>query len=145
MQIARYKKPLSIIGAILGVALVFFIAKEAKAPETVPPKAPTRVLEVDPASIGVVIKDSSDKEYMSNQIIVEFKPEVPEADALAIIANHGATMDQRFTLVSLFLIHVTDPGDGSVTRKVMAELRLLPQVKTADLNYLTTLPANKNN
>ena len=145
MQIGKYKKPLSLLGALLGVIVVFFIAKEAKAPEFVTTKAPTRVPQVDPSSIGVVIKDSSDKEYMSNQIIVEFKPEVPEADALAIIANHGAKMDQRFTLVSLFLIHVTDPGDGSLTRKVMAELRLLPQVKTADLNYLTTLPANKNN
>lgn len=145
MQIAKYKKSLSILGAILVVVVVFFVAKEAKAPESVTPKAASGVPVVDPAAIGKVIKDGSGKEYMSNQIIVEFKPEISEADALAIIASHGAKMDQRFTLVSLFLIHVTDPGDGSVTRKVMGQLRTLPQVKTADLNYLTTLSANKNN
>ncbi len=141
MQITKYKKPLSILGALVVVVLVLFIAKEAKAPESVTPPAPSGVPAVDPSAIGKVIKDSSGKEYMSNQIIVEFKPEVQEADALAIIAAHGGKMDQRFTLVSLFLIHVTDPGDGSVTRKVMTELRALPEVKTADLNYLTTLPA----
>ena len=144
MQSAKYKKPLSILGAILVAVLVFLIAKEAKAPEFVAPKAQPGVPAVEPVSIGKVIKDSSGKEYMSNQIIVEFKPEVPEADALAIIANHGAKMDQRFTLVSLFQIHVTDPGDGSVTHKVMAELRALPEVESVNLNYLTTLPAKTN-
>ena len=144
MQIAKYKKPLSILGAVLVVVLVFFIAKEAKAPDSVTTQPPSGVPTIDLASIGTVMKDASGKEFISNQIIIEFKPEVSEADALAVIAAHGAKMDQRFTLVSLFLIHVSDPGDGSVTRKVMAELRTLPEVKTADLNYLTTLPAKTN-
>ena len=145
MQLATYKKPLSIAGALLIILAVFFIAKEAKAPESLPLKAGDTIPVVDPASIGKVIKDKdSGKEFMSNQIIVEFNPAVSEADALTIIGNHGGKMNQRFTLVSMFLVNVNDPGDGSVARRVATEFRALPEVKSADLNYLTTLPANSN-
>ena len=145
MQLATYKKPLSIAGAILVILVVFFIAKEAKAPELLPSKTGDTVPVIDPTSIGKVIKDKdSGKEFISNQIIVEFNPAVSEADALAIIGNHGGKMSQRFTLVSMFLVNVNDPGDGSVTHRVASELRALPEVKSADFNYLTTLPSNSN-
>lgn len=138
------KKQMFQLGAILVVVLgVFLIAHEAKAPsETTPAtSSATNLPQRDSASIGKVIKDpASGKEFMSNEIIVEFQPEISEADSLSIISDAGGKMEKRFTLAPIFLVQVKDPGDGSVTRKVATTLRANQSVKSADLNYLTTLP-----
>lgn len=138
------KKQILQLGGVLVVVVgVFFIAHEAKAPvdlNAVTPSA-TNLPQIDPASIGKVIKDpASGKEFMSNQLIVEFQASVSEQDSLAIIAAAGGKMLQRFTQAPLFLVQVTDGGDGSNTRKAVTALKANASVKSVDLNYLTTLP-----
>ena len=138
------KKQILQLGGVLVVVVgVFFIAHEAKAPvdlNAVTPSA-TNLPQIDPASIGKVIKDpASGKEFMSNQLIVEFQASVSEQDSLAIIAAAGGKMLQRFTQAPLFLVQVTDGGDGSNTRKSVTALKANASVKSVDLNYLTTLP-----
>ena len=76
---------------------------------------------VDPESIGKIVSDpATGKEFMSNQLIVEFEVSVTEEDSLALISRLGGRMLQRFTAVPLFLIEVKDAGDGVGARKTLA-------------------------
>lgn len=137
------KQTIQLAAVIVVIVGIFLIAHEAKAPAELNSVTPstTNLPQIDPASIGKIIKDPvSGKEFMSNQLIVEFKPEVSEQDSLAIIAAAGGKMLQRFTQAPLFLVQVTDSGDGSNTRKAVLSLRTNASVKSVDLNYLTTLP-----
>ena len=138
------KKQIIQLAAVFAVvAGIFFVAHEAKAPvETLSGNAsPTNIPKIDPASIGKIIKDPvSGKEFMSNQLIVEFQPSVSEQDSLAIIATVGGKMRERFTQAPLFLVQITDSGDGSNTEKAVTQLKANASVKSANLNYLTTLP-----
>lgn len=94
----------------------------------------------DPMSAGKVVKDeATGREFLSNQIIVEFVPGTSEQAALDAIAEYGGTMLQRFTAVPMFLIRVNDDGDGVTTRKILDRLRGDARVKYAELNFLTTL------
>ncbi len=140
------KKQVIQLAAVLAViAGIFFIAHEAKAPAetTTGSVNATNLPQIDPASIGKIIKDpSTGKEFMSNQLIVEFQPTVSEQDSLAIIAAVKGKMLQRFTQAPLFLVQVTDGGDGSNTRKAVTTLKANASVKSVDLNYLTTLPTS---
>jgi hypothetical protein len=95
---------------------------------------------VDPSSIGKVVKDTeTDREFISNQIIVEFTSGTSEEEALGIIAENDGKMLQRFTAVPMFLIQVKDDGDGKGARATVDEFKKNPKVKTAELNFLTTL------
>ncbi len=95
----------------------------------------------DPESVGVIIKEeSSGREYISNQLIVEFESTVTEADALQAIAAVSGKMLQRFTAVPLFLVQVKDPGDGTGLRKAQAAFAKDARVKKVEPNYLTSLP-----
>lgn len=95
---------------------------------------------VDPASIGTIVKDEeTGREFLSNQVIVEFTPEISEEAALEIIAKHGGKMLQRFTAAPVFLVQVADNGDGGNARATVRALRKDARVKNAELNYLTTL------
>ncbi len=140
------KKHMLQVGAVLIVIVgVFLIAHEAKAPSELNSGTPsaTNLPQIDPASIGKVIKDpATGKEFMSNQLIVEFQPTVSEQDSLAIIAAAQGKMLQRFTQAPLFLVQVNDSGDGSGTRKAVLALKANASVKNVDLNYLTTLPTS---
>ena len=99
--------------------------------------------QIDPKTIGKVVRDTATgKDFISNQIIVEFNTDVTEETALAVIASVGGKMEQRFTAVPLFLIRVEDGGDGSVARTVVKKLVADPRVKRVDLNFLTTKPAD---
>ncbi len=138
------------IAAVIAIIIaIFLIAREAKAPEQTPPAGQgalpaNNVPVVDPASIGKIIKEvGTGKEYMSNQVIVEFIPNESEADALAIIASVDGKMLQRFTKAPLFLIQVIDKGDGSGARKAVEKLKTNSSVKSAGLNYLTTIDTTK--
>lgn len=99
--------------------------------------------QVDPNTVGKVVKDSaSGKDFISNQIIVEFNTDVTEETSLAIIASVGGKMEQRFTAVPLFLVRVEDQGDGSVARAAVKKLTADSRVKRADMNFLTTKPVD---
>lgn len=99
--------------------------------------------QIDPKTIGKVVKDAATgKDFISNQIIVEFNTDVTEETALAVIASVGGKMEQRFTAVPLFLVRVDDSGDGSVARTAVKKLEADPRVKRADLNFLTTKPVD---
>ena len=101
---------------------------------------------VDPKTIGKVVKDpASGKDFISNQLIVEFNAGVTEEDSLALIASLGGKMEQRFTAAPLFLVRVEDAGDGSGARAAMKKLNADPRVKHADLNFLTTKPTDATN
>jgi hypothetical protein len=134
-----------LVVALILIALVgagYYAWNERAAQNTVPSSSSlpsSQIPQIDPKIIGKVVKDSSGKEYMSNQIIVEFRPEVSEADALALIDSLGGKMQQRFTAVPLFLVLVDDPGDGSASRALAKKFAADPKVKSADLNYLTTV------
>ena len=147
MQLGKYKnkKNIGIVAGLLLVLVVSFIVKEIKAPGlAVSRKGDSGAPVVNMPVAGKIIKEKgSGKEFMSNQLIVEFKPDVTEAAALAIISLHGGKMLQRFTLAPVFLVQVDDTVDGSVARKVVAELSKLTEVKSAGLNYFTTIPKGK--
>ena len=96
---------------------------------------------MDTKSVGKVVRDSTTgKDFFSNQLIIEFNTNVTVEEALAVIASFGGKMEQRFTAVPLFLIHVEDPGDGSFARAALQKFSADARVKRADLNYLTTKP-----
>ncbi len=136
------KQVIQLVAVLAVVAGIFLIAHEAKAPaETLPvTTSATNLPRIDPASIGKIINDpASGKEFVYNQLIVEFYSSASEKDSLAIIAAAGGKMLQRFTQAPLFLVQVTDSGDGSNTRKAVLTLKANSSVKSVGLNYLTTL------
>lgn len=95
----------------------------------------------DPESVSAIIKEAgTGREYISNQLIVEFESTVSEADALASIAAVSGKMMQRFTAVPLFLVQVKDSGDGAGLQKAKSALERDVRVKKVELNYLTSLP-----
>ncbi len=101
---------------------------------------PAGVPLMDPESVNNVIKDEkTGREYVSNQIIVEFRPGVSEEASLSIIDGVGGKMLQRFTMAPLFLVQVKDEGDGKGATKAIATLNQNASVKNADFNYLSTL------
>lgn len=115
------------------------IYKEGTAPNSIPAGVPAS----DPQSVSqMVSEEKTGREYVSNQIIVEFAPEVSEEESLRIIAGVGGKMLQRFTEAPLFLIQVKDTGNGKGAAIAIANLTKNPQVKKAELNYLTTLETN---
>ncbi len=125
---------------LLGVVLwrVYGINDVKRAVSTSPTNLPP---PVDPETIGKVVRDNaSGRDFISNQIIVEFNADISEETALAIIARVGGKMEQRFTAVPLFLIRVDDNGDGVVARSVVRELSKDVRIKKAELNFLTTKP-----
>ncbi len=137
------KQVIQVVVVLAVIAGIFMIAHEAKAPSetTTGSMNATNLPEIDPASIGKIIKDpSTGKEFMSNQLIVLFQPSVSEQESLAIIAAAGGKMLQRFTQAPLFLVQVTDEGDGNNARKAVTTLKANASVKSVDLNYLTTMP-----
>ena len=72
------KQTIQLTAVIVVVVGIFLIAHEAKAPveTTVGTPSAANLPQIDPASIGKIIKDpSTGKEFMSNQLIVEFKPD----------------------------------------------------------------------
>lgn len=98
---------------------------------------------LDPKTIGKLVRDSATgKDFISNQVIVEFNTEISEEEALAVIAGVGGKMEQRFTAVPLFLIRVEDTGNGNLAREVVKKLTADKRVKRVDLNFLTTKPTN---
>jgi hypothetical protein len=125
---------------LLGVVMwrVYGINDVKRAVSTAPTNLPP---PVDPETIGKVVRDNaSGRDFISNQIIVEFNADISEETALAIIARVGGKMEQRFTAVPLFLIRVDDNGDGVVARSVVRELSKDVRIKKAELNFLTTKP-----
>lgn len=105
--------------------------------------SPSGVPLFDPESVGNVVRDSvTGREYLSNQVIVEFLPDVSEQESLNIISEVGGTMLQRFTIAPLFLIQVKDTGDGKGAARLIDALNTNTKVKKADRNYLTTLDAS---
>lgn len=97
--------------------------------------------QIDPASIGkVVTEKSTGKEFMSNQLIVEFTDGTTEADANGVIENLGGKMVAHFTLAPIYLVQVKDSGDGSGAQSALKKFQADKRVKKADLNYLTTAP-----
>lgn len=130
---------------IIGIVVIIFVLvwvsplslpfEGQEETEIRPPAVPV----IDPASIPRIIVDKdSSREFMSNQLIVEFLPSVSEEESLRIIDSAGGTMLQRFTAAPLFLVSVKDEGDGEGARRAAALLNKNPQVKKADLNYLET-------
>ena len=127
---------------VLGVVLwsVFGTSGTKREISTVPTNLPP---PVDPATIGKVVRDNaSGRDFISNQIIVEFNTDISEETALTIIAGVGGKMEQRFTAVPLFLVRVEDRGDGVVAKNVVRELTKDSRIKRAELNYLTTKPVD---
>lgn len=128
---------------LLFVGGFFLLRKDVASPgvDYVAP-IPTELAALnDPESVSVVIKESgTDREYISNQLIVEFESTVSEADALKSIEAAGGKMMQRFTAVPLFLVQVKDPGDGTGLKKAKAVFERDARVKKVELNYLTSLP-----
>lgn len=125
---------------LLGVVMwrVYGINDVKRAVSTAPTNLPP---PVDPETIGKVVRDNaSGRDFISNQIIVEFNADISEETALAIIARVGGKMEQRFTAVPLFLVRVDDNGDGVVARSVVRELSKDVRIKKAELNFLTTKP-----
>ena len=95
----------------------------------------------DPESVSAIIKEAgTGREYISNQLIVEFESTVSEADALASINAVSGKMMQRFTAVPLFLVQVKDSGDGTGLLKAKSAFERDARVKKVELNYLTSLP-----
>ena len=144
----KEKKNIIIVAAVVAVAVVAFfgwktyMSKGSSVVANVSANAPA---PIDPKSIGKVVKDSTNgKDFISNQLIVEFNTEVTEEEALAVIAGFGGTMEQRFTAVPLFLVRVDDPGDGSLARAALKKFSADARVKRADLNFLTTKPAGND-
>ncbi len=137
------KKNLLIV-AVVGV-LIFVVARSANAPENTPstsqPGVNTGVVpSVDLESVGKVVSDpETGREFMSNQIIVEFQPTVTEEESLQMLAEEGGTMLQRFTAAPVFLFQVKDSGDGKGARDIVATLKKDSRVKKVELNFLTTI------
>lgn len=101
-----------------------------------PPISPAP--QIDPASVGKIVTDKeTGKEFLSNQVIVEFAPEVLEEGALAIIAKHNGTMVAHFTKAPVYLVQVEDAGDGSGAKGALMLFQAEAQVKKAELNFLT--------
>lgn len=100
-----------------------------------------QVPAVDPTSIGKVITDkASGKEFISNQLIVEFVAGTTEDAANAIIASVGGKMVAHFTKAPVYLVQVEDSADGSIARTATTKIKGDSRVKSADLNFLTTAP-----
>ena len=141
----KEKKNIIITAAAVALMVVAFFGWKMYMPNgnSVSPLPPINVpTPIDPKSIGKVVKDSvTGKDFISNQLIVEFNTEVTEEEALAVIAGFGGTMEQRFTAVPLFLVRVDDLGDGSLARAALKKFSADARVKRADLNFLTTKPA----
>lgn len=140
------KNIIILLGVIAALGLSFlawnmFFSNRAASPDTnlqanTPP-------QIDPKTIGKVVRDAaSGKDFISNQLIVEFNTSVSEEEALAAIAAVGGKMEQRFTAVPLFLVRVEDNGDGSVTRAAVKKLIADQRVVRADMNFLTTKPVD---
>ena len=128
------------VGAILvAVGVVYRYYPEAPQQPTGDTGAPVpTVPQIDPASIGKIVVDKeTGKEFLSNQIIVEFALEVTEEEALAIIAKHEGTMVAHFTKVPVYLIQVKDGGDGSGAKQALPLFQSEARVKKAELNFLT--------
>jgi hypothetical protein len=95
---------------------------------------------IDPESVANIVKDpASGKEFVSNEVIVQFKPEVSEQEAITLIEGLGAKMKQRFTAAPIFLIQVKDPGDGTGNMKTVNALARDPRVFHVEPNYIMTI------
>lgn len=130
---------------VIFIVIAFFLARNALAPEITPVNSTNEpalsgVPLVDPESVGsIIVERKTQKEYISNQIIVEFHPDVSEQESLDIINEVGGVMLQRFTLAPMFLIRVKDAGDGVGSANAIVKLNKNTKVKNAELNYLSPL------
>jgi len=136
------KKYYVITGFVIVIIVAIVLgAKAVKAPEgAVPAKADTAeqdVVQTPPESGSVVKEVGTGKEFISNQLIVEFDVDVSEEQALLIIEQTGGKMLARFTEAPLFLVQVEDTEDGSGAIGVRDKLNKVTGVKKAELNYLT--------
>lgn len=137
------------LGLVLVVGVVYFIARSGTTPMAInngedgnvaKPLTAQDLPKLDPESVSRVITDpKTEKEYISNQLIVEFVVGVSEQESINIIEGVGGKMLQRFTAVPIFLIQVKDNGDGMGTASALLKLSGNAQVKKVELNYLTTL------
>lgn len=141
----KEKKYIIIICAVVTLAVIAVVSWKFIAPRmtattdaAVPNSLPA---QIDPESIGKIVRDTATgKDFISNQIIVEFSTEISEETALEIIAGLGGKMQARFTAAPLFLVVVKDPGDGSASRAAVKKLISDKRVVRADMNFLTTKP-----
>jgi hypothetical protein len=146
----RSKKNIIIIGVIVLVALLIGAAwymqkKNADEKATAALAAQNTPPAIDPKTIGKVVKDpATGKDFMSNQLIIEFNPSVSEEESLRVIADQGGVMEQRFTAAPLFLVRINDAGDGSATRAALKKFAADARVKHADLNFLTVKPVGND-
>lgn len=86
----------------------------------------------------VILEKETGKEFMSNQIIVEFDPGTTPEIAASTIEGAGAKVVAHFTQAPVYLVAAPDKGDGSITKEVLKKLSTGEGVKKAELNYLTT-------
>ncbi|OGZ05658.1 MAG: hypothetical protein A2845_04860 [Candidatus Lloydbacteria bacterium RIFCSPHIGHO2_01_FULL_49_22] len=145
------KKKVLVLKLLLPVFIIgiFFVSGRMKSNNDVRESAiisndglSSGVAAIDPESVEKMITDgTTGREYLSNQIIVEFLPGVSEQESLDSISAVGGKMLQRFTIAPLFLIRVKDTGDGRGSAVAIAALNADTKVKKADRNYLTTLDA----
>jgi len=145
----KKKKTALALGLLLPVVVVviFFVSGRMKSDTDVRESIAisknlpsSGVMATDPELAGKVIKDkTTGREYLSNEVIVEFLPDISEQESLDIISAVGGKMLQRFTIAPLFLIRIKDVGDGSESASAIATLNANTKVKRADRNYLTTL------
>jgi hypothetical protein len=97
--------------------------------------------EVDtpPAPLGVtaIAKDDEGREFISNQLIVEFRPGVTEEDVLSVLEKIEGKMLAGYRPDSpLMLVSVADPGDGSLLLRAVEILRGDPRILRAEPNLL---------
>lgn len=132
-----------IIVAIAAAGYYFFMNGEG-APATPggpnTPGAETPIPVIDEELLGKVIKDEeSGREFMSNEIIVEFIEGASDETIAASLDAVGALPKSRFTAVPMFLVIVRDDGTGDAAREAVRKFALDPAVKKAELNFLTTI------
>jgi hypothetical protein len=128
------------VGLLALVAGAFFVLKHKQASDAqlahvgdaIPP-----ALQIDPHSVSKVVADKEGKEYISNQIIIEFVPEINEGEAQNVISGIGGTLLERFTKVPLCLVRIPDYGDGVGAQNALRTLSGNSKVKKASLNYLS--------
>lgn len=84
-----------------------------------------------------VASDESGKQFISNQVIIQFKIGTPLAEIQRVFENISARELQHFTDSPLFLLEVPDTGAGREAVQIVAKLQGDPRIEFVGLNYLT--------
>ena len=94
---------------------------------------------IDPAEIGSIVTEKrTGKDFVSNELIVEFLPSLSEQEALEIIESVGGKMIARTTARPVFYVRITeDKGDGLRTIDAVSRLESNSKIIHAELNYIT--------